>query len=165
MKEKIKFKIREINKKDKRWIKNFLKHEWGSERIVSKNKIYYPAEFPGFVTVKDKKYLGLIIYEVKNKKIQILVIESIIKRSGIGTALIARVRKEAKKLKCKKLWLNTTNDNVDALRFYQRRGFSIKAIYPDAVTYERKKLKPEIPLIGDHGIPIRDEIELEIILK
>ena len=162
MKEKIKFKIKKINESDKNWIKNFLKHEWGSERIVSQNKVYYSVEFPGFLAVKDKKYLGLIIYEVKNKSCQILVIEAIARYKGIGTALIARVKKEAKRLKCKKLWLNTTNDNVDALRFYQRRGFSIKAIYPDAVTYERKKLKPEIPLIGDYGIPIRDEIELEI---
>jgi GNAT superfamily N-acetyltransferase len=162
MKNKINFRIRKIKEKDKEWIRNFLKHEWGSERIVSQNKIYYPAEFPGFLAVKDKKYLGLIIYEVKNKNCQILVIEAIAKYKGIGTALIARIKKEAKRLKCKKLWLNTTNDNVDALRFYQRRGFLIKAIYPNAVTYERKKLKPEIPLMGDYGIPIRDEIELEM---
>lgn len=162
MKNKIKFKIRKTNEADKEWIRNFLKNSWGSERIVSQNKIYYPAKFPGFLAVKDKKYLGLIIYELKNKNCQILVIEAIAKYKGIGTSLIARVKKEAKRQKCKKLWLNTTNDNVDALRFYQRRGFSIKAIYPDAVTYERKKLKPEIPLIGDHSIPIKDEIELEM---
>lgn len=39
-----------------------------------------------------------------------------------------------------------------------------KAVYPNAVSLSRK-LKPEIPLIGNYGIPIRDEIELELKLK
>jgi hypothetical protein len=35
----------------------------------------------------------------------------------------------------------------------------------DATTEARQKLKPEIPLIGEHGIPMRDELELELILR
>jgi len=162
MQNELNYKIRKIEKKDKDWVKDFLKNEWGSERIVSQNKIYYPAESPGFLAVEGEKYLGLIAFEIKNKNCQILVVESIIKTQGIGTALLLRLKKEAKKMGCQKLWLNTTNDNIDAIRFYQRRGFVIKAIYPDAVTQERKTLKPEIPLIGDYGIPIRDEIEMEM---
>ena len=37
------------------------------------------------------------------------------------------------------------------------------AVYPDAVENSRQ-LKPEIPLVGNDGIPIRDEIELEKLL-
>jgi hypothetical protein len=55
----------------------------------------------------------------------------------------------------------TTNDNVDALRFYQRRGFRLRAVRPGAVDDARRTLKPEIPAVGEQGIPIRDEIELE----
>lgn len=58
------------------------------------------------------------------------------------------------------LWLVTTNDNVDALRFCQRRGFRLRALRAGAVDESRRTVKPEIPEIGDHQIPIRDEIEL-----
>jgi hypothetical protein len=55
--------------------------------------------------------------------------------------------------------VTTTNDNTRALRFYQRAGFHLTALRPGAVTAARKS-KPEIPELGEDGIPIRDEIEL-----
>jgi hypothetical protein len=55
----------------------------------------------------------------------------------------------------------THNDNLDALRFYQRRGFSISGIRLNSMARARK-IKPSIPLIGDYNIPIRDEIDLEM---
>ena len=60
----------------------------------------------------------------------------------------------------KRVWLITTNDNLDAIRFYQRRGFMISAIYKNALEFSRK-LKPSIPTIGRYGIYMRDEIEFE----
>jgi len=65
-------------------------------------------------------------------------------------------------LSCTRLWLVTTNDNLHALRFYQRRGMCLVRVWPDATTRAREKLKPQIPLTGEHGIPIRDELELEL---
>ena len=78
---------------------------------------------------------------------------------GIGTMLIEAVRAEAKRLGCYQVMLTTTNDNIGALRFYQRRGFRLAAIRPGAVDRTRQ-LKPEIPRTGDFGIPLRDEIDL-----
>lgn len=57
------------------------------------------------------------------------------------------------------LWLVTTNDNVDAIRFYQRRGFRLSALRPGAVEEARRDLKAEIPEVGGYGIPMRDELE------
>jgi acetolactate synthase regulatory subunit len=51
---------------------------------------------------------------------------------------------------------------VDALRFYQRRGFRLAALHAGAVDDSRARLKPEIPVTGDHGIALRDELELEV---
>ncbi len=163
MKRKIKFIIREMSKTDREWASAFLKKHWGSEKIISRGRVYYPSALSGFVAMNSKKYLGLVTYLVKNKECQIMSLNSMVERKGVGTALMERVKKTARKLKCKRLWLTTTNDNVDALRFYQRKGLVFKKVYPNAVTFARKKLKPEIPLIGDYGIPIRDEIELEIV--
>ena len=60
-----------------------------------------------------------------------------------------------------RLWLVTTNDNLDALRFYQRRGFRVADVRPGALDDARRSLKPTIPEVGRFGIPIRDEIILE----
>jgi len=165
MKRKIKFNIRQMSRDDKDWAVKFLKKHWGSERIISRGKLYYPAALLGFVAIKNKKYLGLVTYLIKNRECHITSLNSIIEKRGVGTALVEMVKKTAKKLGCKRLWLTTTNDDIDALRFYQRRGLLFKKIYPNAVTFARKKLKPEIPLIGDYGIPTRDEIEFEIVFK
>lgn len=53
----------------------------------------------------------------------------------------------------------TTNDNLDALRLYQRHGFRLAALRPGAVDRSRH-LKPDIPAIGAYGLPLRDELLL-----
>ena len=80
--------------------------------------------------------------------------------SGFGTALAGGVVERARAARVRRLWLITTNDNLDALRFYQRRGWRMAKVWPDAVG-ESRKIKPSIPETGAYGIPIRDEIELE----
>ena len=59
----------------------------------------------------------------------------------------------------RELWLVTTNDNVDALRLYQRRGFHLARLDSGAIDRARD-LKPTIPLLGRYGIPMRDELML-----
>ena len=108
-------------------------------------------------TVLFREYLGLITYSVEGNDCQIVTLDSITKRKGIGQALVEEVTKVAKNLGCKRVWLVTTNDNVDALVFWQKIGFSLKAVYPDAISLPRE-LKPEIPLIGNYGIPIKDRV-------
>jgi GNAT superfamily N-acetyltransferase len=78
----------------------------------------------------------------------------------VGTALLDAVKRIALEAGCRRVYLTTTNDNLRALRFYQRRGFRLVAVYAGAVDRARAH-KPQIPAIGMHGIPIRDEIELE----
>jgi hypothetical protein len=76
--------------------------------------------------------------------------------------LLAAAIEDARTRRCRRLWLITTNDNVDALRFYQRRGLRLRRLHAGAVDRSRATLKPSIPDIGDHGIAIRDELELEL---
>jgi GNAT superfamily N-acetyltransferase len=79
---------------------------------------------------------------------------------GMGTRLLAAVEEEARRRGCDRLMVVSTNDNVDALRFYQRRGFCLAALHKGAVDKSRMLLKPEIPKVGEYGIPLRDELEL-----
>lgn len=101
---------------------------------------------------------------MKNEHLEIVSLNSLVKEKGIGTALINRIIGFAKKNEVKRIWLITTNDNINAIKFYQKRGFKIIGVYPGAVNISRR-LKPSIPEIGNHRIPISDEIEFEMRLE
>ena len=144
-------------------VTNFIQDQWGSNRVVSKGTMLYPAELEGFAAVRDEKIVGLATYRIEGEECEVVTINSLTEGTGIGSLLLDAVKDEAVKTRCRRLWLITTNDNLSALRFYQKWGLRITAIYPNALERSRM-LKPEIPLLGKEGIPIRDEIELEMIL-
>ena len=82
---------------------------------------------------------------------------------GVGSALLEAMKKKAREFGCRRMWLITTNDNLPALGFYQKQGFHLVRVYPNAMERSRK-LNPTIPLVGIDGIPLRDELELEVLL-
>ncbi len=121
------------------------------------------SDWPALVAEIGGAPCGLLAYRPAPPECAILVIDAEPRHQGIGSALIAAVVEAAKTAGCARLWLVTTNDNVDALRFYQRRGFALAAVHRGQID-EARKHKPSIPRDGRYGIPIRDEIELERLL-
>lgn len=142
----------------------FITQRWGAETVVGHGTTYYPAQLPGFVAVRGSEKLGLVTYHIEGDNCEIVTIDSLRPSIGIATALLEAVKKVAYQARCKRLWLITTNDNLTALRFYQKRGFVLVAVHRNAVDRARQE-KPEIPFIGYEGIPLRDEIELELTLE
>jgi GNAT superfamily N-acetyltransferase len=114
------------------------------------------------VAVDGAEPAGLLTYILCEDACEVLTLHAASQWQGAGSALLHAVAGLARDAGCSRLWLVTTNDNVDALRFYQRRGFHLRALRPGAVDAARRDGKPEIPWIGDHGIPLRDELELEL---
>jgi ribosomal protein S18 acetylase RimI-like enzyme len=143
------------------WLAELLAREWGSPRIISRGKMHDALNLPGFVAMAAGAPVGVITYELAHGEAEIVTLNSRSEKQGVGTALVNAVQEAAISAGCRRLWLVTTNDNTDALGFYQRRGFRVVAIHKDAVTAARRQ-KPEIPMTGAHGIPIRDELELEM---
>jgi GNAT superfamily N-acetyltransferase len=88
---------------------------------------------------------------------EIVAIEAFDRRRGVGTALIGAIVAHFRG--SRPIRLSTTNDNLDALRLYKRRDFTLAALRPGAVTAARVA-KTSIPLVGDYGVEIRDEIDL-----
>ena len=158
------YRIRPVDPDESRATAAWVAGRWGSEIVVVHGVIYHPAELPGFVAVDGDQWLGLLTYHIDGDACEIVTLDSERSKQGIGTALIEAVKQAAQAAGCRRLWLITTNDNTAALRFYQRRGFTLAAIHCDAVSRSRQ-VKPEIPFIGNDGIPIRDEIELEMKLS
>jgi ribosomal protein S18 acetylase RimI-like enzyme len=155
--------IRPIEPADRPWVLRFLQERWGSDRMVGHGEMFYPGEHAGFIAMRGGEPTGLLTYRIAGDACEITLIDSGIQHGGIGTTLLAAVEEAARRAGCTRLWLITTNDNLDALRFYQRRGFVLKTLHANAAEAARR-LKPEIPLVGDYGIPMRDEIELEMLL-
>jgi ribosomal protein S18 acetylase RimI-like enzyme len=153
--------IRPSGTTDRAWIDDFIRERWGALTVVSRGRLHRPSELPGFVATEADEPVGLLTYSIEGDACEIVTIDSLREGKGVGTALVEAVTDAARQKGCRRLWLITTNDNVPALGFYERRGFALVAIHRDAVD-ESRKLKPEIPLLGLGGVPIRDELELEL---
>ncbi len=155
------FNIQPITLSDSEWITCLLRDRWGSSHVVSRGKVYHADQLPGFVaTYRDEK-VGLITYSFHGTACEIVTFDSVRENRGVGSALLKAVEALARQAGCTCLRLVTTNDNLKALRFYQKRGFTLIALHRNAVEHSRT-LKPEIPMRGNDGIPIRDELELEL---
>jgi len=157
------FIIQPLKKIHHNLVTELLNKHWGSTMVVTRGRIHHADKLPGFIVVMGDQIEALVTYHIDNRECEIVTLNSTVEKQGLGTALIKAVKNAAISAGCKRLWLITTNDNLAAVRFYQKRGFTLVAVHRKAIEKSRK-LKPEIPLIGIDGIPIRDEIELEIVL-
>lgn len=153
--------IRRLTSEDLPRLHQFWKEHWGDEFVVAHGVIYHPETLDGFVAMEGDEWVGEITYAFSGADCEIVSLDSLREGQGIGTKLINAVLDEVRTQKCKRVFLITTNDNLHALGFYQRRGFELVRIHRDALS-ETRKLKPFIPLIGMNNIPLRDEIELEM---
>jgi GNAT superfamily N-acetyltransferase len=132
-----------------------------SLRVARLGELLHPLRHPALLALDDGRIVAVATYVARSDAVEILTLHSDRRWSGIGTDLVAAVEEVAVSRGCRRLWLVTTNDNVDALRFYQRRGFRMAALHPGAVDRSRAELKPEIPAVGEHGIALHDELVLD----
>ena len=156
--------IRRLTAEDFPRLRQFWIDQWSGEIIIVHGDIYRPEQVEGFVVEENNTWIGLITFIISGDECEITSLDSLREGKGIGSTLINTVIEEACTKECRRVFLITTNDNLRALGFYQRRGFELVAIYRGAVN-ESRKIKPSISLIGEDNIPLRDEIELEMILK
>jgi ribosomal protein S18 acetylase RimI-like enzyme len=154
-------RVRRRDESDRPAVDAFLARH-GSARVARRGSIECPLDHPALLAEEDERLLGVLTYVVDGTECEVLSLHADERRRGVGSALVAEVRRVAAAAGATRLWLITTNDNLDALRFYQRRGFRLAALHAGAVDRSRERLKPEIPRLGDHRIPLRDELELEL---
>jgi GNAT superfamily N-acetyltransferase len=153
-------RIRSAGPEDRPRLEPFLER-WHSLRVARRGVVEHPLDHPMLIAEDGAELVGALTYVIRAPECEVLTLHADRQWGGVGTALLAEVTRIARDAGCSRLWLITTNDNVDALRFYQRRGFRLAALRAGAVDASRERLKPEIPETGLHGIPIRDELELE----
>ena len=155
------FQIRPLHDGDLHWVRHLLEARWLSTEIVTRGMVHHADRLPGFAATLDDTPVGLVTYQIEGDACEIITLNSLVERWGIGSALIEAVKEAAVAAGCSRLWLISSNDDQAALCFYQRKGFSVVAVYRNALE-DSRRLKPEIPLVGMGGIPLLDEIELEM---
>lgn len=158
------FDLRRLTQSDLPRLRQFWKENWGDEFVIAHGVIYHPDTLDGFVAFAGNEWIGEVTFHISGNDCEIVSLDSLRPGQGIGTLLIDKVIEEARAKGCHRIFLITTNDNLNALGFYQKRGFELVAVHRGAVN-ESRKVKPGIPLIGNDGIPLRDEIELEMSLR
>ena len=147
---------------DRDWIRAALRSEWGSAAVVSRGRLTEDASaLGGLVAERDGRAAGYALLRLEGDAGEVVVLHSLERRAGVGTALLEGARAEAARAGCARLWLVTTNDNVEAIRFYQRRGWDWVEFHRDSLIASRH-LKPAIPRTGAHGIPLRHELVFEV---
>lgn len=156
--------IQNVTPEDREQVIQFLINYWHSTEMVLSSGIYDCSQLPAFI-VKDKQnvIIALITYLIEDERCEIMSLDSLVEGQGLGSQLIHFVIEEAMKKGCQYVDVTTTNDNLNAVAFYQKRGFVLHELKSNVVAMCRK-IKPEIPLIGYNNIPIRDEIVLRKII-
>ena len=155
--------VRPLGEGDREWARRKLRVR-GGDVVVSRGRVHDPAALPGLLAEEGSAPVGLLTYLVDGDDCEVVTVNAFPRGGGAGTALIEAAAAAAREAGASRLWLITTNDNLNALRFYQKRGFRLCALYPGALD-ETRRLKPSLPLLGQEGIPLRDELALELRLE
>lgn len=153
--------VKIISPENRKQINDFISSHWFSTDMVVREELVDMTRLDGFVIYDKETIIGLITYRIKSNECEIMSLDSLNENQGIGTTLVNKVIEIASEKKCTKIKLITTNDNINTICFYQKRGFDMVNIYRNALDASRK-LKPSIPLLGDFNIPLKHEIEFEM---
>ena len=153
--------VREVRDDERAWLRATLRARWGAEDIVvGRGRVRKPEELPAFVAVAESgERVGLATYVVEGTMAELVTIDALQAGAGVGRRLLEAFAEAARAAGVARLLVMTTNDNLAALRFYQRAGFRLIELRARAVE-EARSLKPSIPATGSDGIPIRDELDL-----
>ena len=154
----------EIRDSDREEVAEFVERHWRSKIVMSGGKLFYPHKEEGFIERVDGKIVGLLTFRMDNGGMEILTLNATLEGRGIGSSLLLNAIDTARERGCDRLWLTTTNDNLRGIGFYQRLGFRMIQINLGVVD-EARKIKPQIPETGERGVPIHDEVVMELRLQ
>ncbi len=147
--------VRRRSPQDDAWLRDVVEREWGGTSIVVHGEEIDLLAFPALIAGDGE---GVAIFR-QDDPAELLLLSASTKNAGVGSALLEALVAGLRDGGVRSLRVTTTNDNLDALRFYQRRGFRLIELRPAAVNAARRS-KPSIPELGNYDIPLTDELDL-----
>jgi ribosomal protein S18 acetylase RimI-like enzyme len=154
--------VRPATPADQQYVQESLTAAFHGSVVAAHDELIDASALPGAIAWDGGEHAGLLTYRIAGADWEVVSLAADRPGNGAGGALLRWAREAASAAGAARLWLVTTNDNVTALRFYQRNGYDLVAVHRDAVTRARA-LKPQIPDVID-GIAVRHELELEVLL-
>lgn len=150
--------VREATDADRAAARQLFEQDFGRTKIVAFGEVMDIDQMPALVAVMHEEPSGALAYRLLGDALHMVALATapMWQRSGVGGHLVAEAELLARRLKLKRLVVSTTNDNLPALYFYQRRGYRLTHLVPDSITTHTRRQQP-----GFAGIPVRDEIRLE----
>jgi ribosomal protein S18 acetylase RimI-like enzyme len=155
--------VRQVTTADVHWAAEVLERDLGGRRQARRGDLIDVLDRDGLVAWREDRRVGLLTSRPDGAgRIELAALVAIQRGTGVGSALVDELIARAEAGGVREIRVTTTNDNVTALAFYQRRGFRLVELRAGAVEASRLGLKPSIAEIADNGIPIRDELELSL---
>jgi GNAT superfamily N-acetyltransferase len=148
---------------DRAALEEMLRLRWSDGTIFVRGRLLGPQDVEAFGAYLDNQLQGVVTWRIEEGTLYMLTMNNITDRRGVSVALLERMLQLGREKGFAFMRALLTNDNYKGLRFYQKRGFRIVTVHPGVVDMMRQ-MKPSIPLTGVDGIPMRDEIELEVVL-
>jgi ribosomal protein S18 acetylase RimI-like enzyme len=136
-----------------------FRRDFGRAAVLAFGELMSLEECPAIVAEMRGDLAGALAYRMLPDALHVVALatDPLWQRSGVATHLAGEAEVLARRHGVGRLVFATTNDNLPALYFYQRRGWLITEVVPGAM----------IPHVREHaragfaGIPVRDEIRLE----
>ena len=151
--------VREAKDSDRQAVVALFRRDFGRSQIVAFGEVMTLDATPAIVAEMGGELAGALAYRLFGDALHIVALatDPMWQRSGVGGHLLAEAELLARRLKLGRMVLSTSNDNLPALYFYQRRGYRITEVVPDGLVQHVR-----VPaLAGFAGIPVRDEVRLE----
>lgn len=150
---------------DKEAVHRLLMHRWNDDCIIFGGRAYTSRDFETIGAHDGEGTLvGIALWTMRGRVALLGAIDSFQPGSGAAGALLERVQQEARGRNAVSLRAVTTNDNVHALVYYQRKGFRLDTLFVGSVDAFRGRDNPNFRRIGFNGLPVRDTLELEMAL-
>ncbi len=152
-------RIVRFREQHREWVTALMVEHFGSPAVVSRGRVHDTLALPGLVALDEGGApMGFLSCALHGSECEIVALVSSRPRQGIGRALVEELARQARTAGSEALVLVTTNDNVSAQEFYRNCGFSLVVTRVGAIA-EARELKRDIPLRGEGGVPIEDELE------
>ena len=150
--------VREATDADRAAARELFARDFGRTKIVAYGEVMDIDQMPALVAVRYADPSGALAYRLHGDALHIVALatDPMWQRSGVGGHLVAEAELIARRLNLRRLVVSTTNDNLPALYFYQRRGYRMTDFVPSSIIMHTGQ-----EVAGFAGIPVRDEIRLE----
>jgi ribosomal protein S18 acetylase RimI-like enzyme len=150
--------VHEATDGERALVRDLFHRDFGRTRIIAFGEVLNVDEMPALVATMHEEVSGALAYRLLGDGLHIVALatDALWQRSGIGGHLVAEAELLARRLFLSRVVVTTTNDNLPALYFYQRRGYRLTALIAGSVLSGSAGA-----LNGFAGIPVRDEVHLE----